>query len=113
MKYALLLFDVPANWEGVDEARMAELHGEYMAVSAESSTYGGAQLFPGDSAKTVRRPDGEWLVTDGPFAETKEVLSGLYLVDADSQEQALEIAQQIPTASRMGGAIEVRQIVER
>jgi hypothetical protein len=57
--------------------------------------------------------DGELLVTDGPFAETKEVISGLYLVDAESEERALELASRVPTLSKMGGVIEVRPIVER
>jgi len=109
MKYALLLFDNPDSWQDVDEATMAKLHDEYMAVDS----YGGAQLHPAPNGKTLRFEDGAPLVTDGPFAETKEVISGFYLVDADSEEEALRVAATIPTASRMGGAIEVRQIVER
>jgi hypothetical protein len=113
MKYALLLYDVPDAWQNVDEAEMQELYEAYVAVSRDSNAYGGAELVPGDQAKTVRLRDGEPLVTDGPFAETKEVLSGLYLVEAESEEQALEWAKRIPTVSRMGGAVEVRAIVER
>jgi hypothetical protein len=113
MKYALLLYDVPAHWADVDEARMGELHKEYMAVSDDPRSYDGAQLHPSESATTVRLDGSELLVTDGPFAETKEVLSGFYLVEAESAEEALEIARRIPTLSRMGGAIEIRQIVER
>jgi hypothetical protein len=109
MKYALLLFDNPENWQDVDEATMAQLHDEYMAVES----YGGAQLHPATDGKTVRFADGRPLVTDGPFAETKEVISGLYLVEAESEDEALRIAATVPTASRMGGVIEVRQIVER
>jgi hypothetical protein len=113
MKYALLLYDVPANWADVDEARMADLHKEYMEVTEDPRSTGGAQLFPSDAAKTLRLDGGELLVTDGPFAETKEVLSGFYLVEAASAEEAMEMARRVPTLSRMGGAIEVRQIVER
>jgi hypothetical protein len=113
MKYALLLYDNPKNWENVGEAEMQSLHKEYMAVSEEPESYGGAQLHPPETAKTLRMPNGKLLVTDGPFTETKEVISGLYLVDADSEERALELAKQIPTLSKMGGVIEVRQIVER
>ena len=109
MKYALLLYDNPDSWRDVDDATMAKLHGEYMAVES----YGGAQLHPAPEGKTLRFADGRPLVTDGPFAETKEVISGLYLVEADSEDEALRIAATIPTASRMGGVIEVRQIVER
>jgi hypothetical protein len=113
MKYALLLYDVPANWANVDEARMGTLHKEYMAVADDPRAYGGAQLSPADAGRTLRLADGELLVTDGPFAETKEVLSGFYLVDAESAEEAMEIAKRVPTLSQMGGAIEVRQVVER
>ncbi len=113
MKYAVLLYDDPAQWEGVDEGRMATLHAEYMAVTDEPESYGGAQLQAGDTAKTLRMANGELLVSDGPFTETKEVLSGFYLVDADTEARALEIAAKIPTVSQMGGVIEVRPIVER
>ena len=109
MKYALLLYDDPAAWENVGGDELKGLHDEYMAVASEPEAYGGAQLGPAAQAKVVR---GE-LVTDGPFTETKEVISGFYLVDAPSQERALELALRIPTVSRMGGAIEIRPLVER
>ena len=113
MKYALLLYDNPANWQDVAEDDMNTMIAEYMAVSEEPESYGGAQLQPSDTAKTLRKENGKVLVTDGPFTETKEVISGFYLVEADSEERALELAQQIPTLSKMGGVIEVRPIVER
>ena len=113
MKYALLLYDVDENWANVGDEEMRSLYAEYAAVSNESETYGGAELQPKATAKTLRLRDGDLLVTDGPFAETKEVISGLYLVDAESEERAIELASRIPTLSRMGGVIEVRPIVER
>jgi hypothetical protein len=113
MKYALLLYDDPAAWANVDEGSMGSLYAEYMAVSDEPESYGGAELQPANTAKTVRMPNGEPLVTDGPFTTTKEFLSGFYLIDADSEERALELAARIPTVSRMGGAIEIRPIMER
>jgi len=113
MKYAILLFDNPEAWANVTEDEIASMRAEYMAISDEPESYAGAQLQPGETAKTVRLNGGDFLVTDGPFTETKEVLSGFYLVDADSEERALELAKKIPTVSRMGGAIEVRPIVER
>jgi hypothetical protein len=113
VKYAILLFDDPEAWQNVDEARVKSMHEQYMAVAAAPESYGGAQLQPGETAKTLRMQGGDVLVTDGPFAETKEVLSGFYLVEADSEARALELARQIPTLSQMGGAIEVRPIVER
>ena len=109
MKYALLLWDDPDAWENVSEDDVLSMRAEYMAVES----YGGAQLHPAENGKSLRYADGQPLVTDGPFAETKEVISGLYLIDAESEEEALRVAATIPTASRMGGVIEVRQIVER
>lgn len=112
MKYAILLYDSPENWQNVSEEEMGSLHAEYMAVTNEPEAYGGVQLQARDTAKTLRLRGGELVVTDGPFTETKEVLSGLYLVDADSEERAIELANLIPTLSKMGGAIEIRPIVE-
>ena len=112
MKYAVLLFDDPAAWANVDQSQMATLHAEYMAVTDEPESYGGAQLQPADTAKTLRLKDGELFVTDGPFTETKEILSGFYLIDAPTEARALEIAATIPTVSKMGGVIEVRPIVD-
>ena len=112
MKYALLLYDVPAAWEGIDDEQMQALYEEYAAVARDSNSYGGAELYPARTAKTLRIDDGRPLVTDGPFAETKEFLSGIYLLEATSVEEALEWAKRIPSA-RMAGAVEVRQIVER
>ncbi len=113
MKYAILLFDNPENWADVTDERMQSMRAQYMAVTEAPESYAGAQLQPQETAKTLRMRDGEVLVTDGPFAETKEVISGFYLVDADTEARALELAQQIPTLSQMGGVIEVRPIVER
>jgi hypothetical protein len=113
MKYALLLYDNSANWENVSEDEMRSLYADYAAVTQAPESYGGAELHPPATAKTLRVRDGELLVTDGPFTETKEIISGLYLVEADSEERALELARQIPTLSRMGGVVEVRRIVER
>ena len=69
---------------------------------------GGDQLQPPTTATTVRVDDGKTLTTDGPFAETKEVLGGYYLVEADDLDGAIEVAARIP-AARMGGSIEVRR----
>jgi hypothetical protein len=109
MKYALLVYDVPAAWTDVTDEQMGGLMQEYQAVSRES--VGGERLQPVHAAKTVRVANGDTLVTDGPFAETKEQLGGFYIVDAASEQKALDLAARIPSA-RMGGAIEVRPIME-
>jgi hypothetical protein len=64
------------------------------------------------SATTIRVENGQTLVTDGPFAQTKEALGGWLLYEADDLDAAIELAARIPTA-RMGGAIEVRPVVQR
>ena len=69
----------------------------------------GDALQPTSTATTVRVRDGETLVTDGPFAETKEQLGGYYLIDAKDADEALAIAARIPR--RAHGSIEVRPVV--
>ena len=81
--------------------RFGEKHRERIA--------GGEALHPTASATTVRVRDGERLLTDGPFAETREQLGGFYLVEADSLDQALDIAAEIPGAAT--GCVEVRPVV--
>jgi hypothetical protein len=114
MQYMLLIYsgEAPDNWERLSEDEQNSITGEYMAISQSPGVTGGAQLQPGETATTVRVEDGRTLTTDGPFAETKEVLGGYYLFEADDLDAALEVAARIP-AARMGGAVEVRPVVER
>ena len=76
------------------------------------TTVGGAQLQPGATATTVRVDNGNTLTTDGPYAETKELLGGFYLIDVDDVDAALDFAAKVP-AARLGGLVEVRPLVER
>jgi hypothetical protein len=85
---------------------------EYVAVRESPGVVGGAQLQPVDTATTVRVKDGETLLTDGPFLDAKEHVGGFILVEAGDLDGALDIAARIP-AARMGGAVEVRPLVER
>ena len=114
MKYALLIYSNEAreNFDRLPEAEQRSIMGEYFAISEDAGVFGGAQLQPVTTATTVRVEDGQTLTTDGPFAEMKEFLGGFYLLEADDLDAALELAGRIP-AARMGGAIEVRPIVER
>jgi hypothetical protein len=104
--------EAPGRFEALSEAEQQGVLGEYYALSALPETVDGAQLQPGSTATTVRVENGGTLTTDGPFAETKEVLGGYYLVDVADLDAALEIAARIP-AARMGGSVEVRPLVER
>jgi len=85
---------------------------EYRAIGQSPFVVGGEQLQPVDTATTVRAPNGETLLTDGPFVDAKEHLGGFLLVEADDLDAALELATRVP-AVRMGGAVEVRPLVER
>jgi hypothetical protein len=111
MKYALLIYQAPNSMDGLSEDEQGAVFGEYMAISNDDRVAGGDQLQPVETATTVRVQDGQSLTTDGPFADTKEFLGGFYLVDAPDLDGALELAGRIP-AARMGGAVEVRPIVE-
>ena len=113
MQYMLLIYaNGSGEWSRLSEDEQNAISQEYFAISEESSVTGGDQLQPATTATTVRVQDGRTLTTDGPFAETKEELGGYYLVNADDLDGALEIAARIP-AARLGGAIEVRPVVER
>ena len=108
MQYLLLIHDDETQDNG-------DLMPEYVtyteALAASGSLVGANQLQPSDTATTVRVRDGETLVTDGPFIETKETLGGYYLVEAESLDEAIEWAAKIPSARF--GHIEVRPVVMR
>jgi hypothetical protein len=114
MQYMLLIYsgESPAEFEKLSEAEQQGILGEYYAISELPNVSGGNQLQPSETATTVRVQDGETLTTDGPFATTKEVLGGYYLLEADDLDAALEVAARIP-AARLGGSIEVRPVVAR
>ncbi|MGN9842445.1 YciI family protein [Nonomuraea sp. H19] len=90
----------------------AAITAEYIALMADDRMIGGEQLQPADTATTVRVAGGELLVTDGPFADTKEIFGGFYLIEAADLDEALELAARIP-AARLGGSVEVRPLAER
>jgi hypothetical protein len=114
MQYLLQIFnhDVSDEWERLSEDQQKAILGEYFAIFQTPGVSAGAQLQPTSTATTVRVQDGRTLTTDGPFPETKEALGGYYLFEADDLDAAIELAARIP-AARMGGAIEVRPVVER
>ena len=113
MEYLLLIHDDEATWGAMSDDERGRLYQEYGAFSQElrekGAYAGGNQLQPTSSATTVRVRDGEQLVTDGPFAETKEQLGGYYLVDVDTLDDAIGWAAKIPSARL--GSIEVRPVV--
>jgi hypothetical protein len=112
MQYMLLIYGNDQEWEQRSEDERSAIYAEYGAVSQAPGITGGAELQPATTATTVRVQNGETLTTDGPFAETKEVLGGYFLFEADDLDAAIEIAARIP-AARTGGSVEVRPVVDR
>jgi hypothetical protein len=114
MQYLLLIYDEESIWENMAEEERNHLYGEYMAFTQELKDAGAYvtadQLQPTAAATSVRIRDDEPLVTDGPFAETKEQLGGFYLIEVDSLDEAIEWAAKIPSARV--GTIEVRPVVQ-
>lgn len=106
MKYAILIYG-NEDMDPTDDAITAE----YMALSERKTTVGGAELDFPSTATTVRVQNGDVLTTDGPFAETKEVLGGFYLIDVPDLDEAISFAAAVP-AARRGGSVEVRPLVE-
>ena len=113
MKYMLLIHQGAAldELERLPEDERKAIYAEWKAIRETPGVSPGLQLQPPEAATTVRVEDGKTLVTDGPFAETKEAIGGYFLFEADNVDAAIALASRIPTA-RMGGAIEVRPIVE-
>lgn len=113
MKYLLTIYEREADWAALPEEEQGRAFGEYMALSAELAATGrmiaAEPLEPVATASTVRVRDGKTVVTDGPFAETREQLGGFYLIDVESLDEALAIAARIPGA-RLGG-VEVRPVM--
>jgi hypothetical protein len=118
MKYMLLIHQgttpLPGTdaWEGLSDEERGAVFAGYQAVNETPGMTPGQQLQPPETATTVRVEDGRTLTTDGPFVEIKEAVGGYCFFEADDLDAAIELAAKIP-AARMGGAVEVRPIVER
>ena len=108
MKVLALIYGDEARWESASEEDRHAMLARYLAFgeSANGKIADGAQLGPTRTATTVRVQNGETVVTDGPFAETKEQLGGFYLFEVDDLDEATQLAAQIPGAAH--GAIELR-----
>jgi hypothetical protein len=121
MKYVALLTNLQEDieaWERMSpeeaQAARAEEVPKWEALFGELGPTGklgfGAELDVPATAKTVRVRGGETLVTDGPFAETKEQIGGVIELEADDLDEAIAIAARIPVVSR--AAVELRPVVE-
>ena len=118
MKYMLLIYqgstptpNDPEAWARLSEAEQQRIPSDYQAVSQTAGVTPGLWMQPPEAATTVRVAEGETLVTDGPFVAVKEAVGGYLVYETDDLDSALELAARIP-AARLGGAVEVRPIVE-
>jgi hypothetical protein len=112
MQYLLLIYGQEADWMNLTPAQHAAMQQEYgqftQDISEKGKHLGANRLQPVRTATTVRVRDGKQVVTDGPFAETKEQLGGYYLVDAKDLDEAISLAARIPAARH--GSVEVRPV---
>jgi hypothetical protein len=118
MKYMLLIHQGsaptprdPDAWARLSEDEQKAVYSDYMAINQTPGVTPGVQMQAPETATTVRVDDGRTLTTDGPFVAVKEALGGYLFFEADDLDAAIELAARIP-AARMGGAVEVRPIVE-
>jgi hypothetical protein len=112
MKYVMLVHYRPRYWEALSEDEQKAMFAEYRALAEDPRVRDSAQLQPIETVTTVRVQDGQTLTTDGPYADTKEEFGAYYVFEVDNLEEGIELAARIP-AARLGGAIEVRPLVER
>jgi hypothetical protein len=112
MKYAMLIHYKPDYYEALAEDEQNAVFAEYRSLAEDPRARGGAQLQPVETATTVRVQDGRTLTSDGPYADTEEVFGAYFVFEVDNLDEAIELASRIP-AARLGGAIEVRPLVER
>jgi hypothetical protein len=112
MQYALLIYNQPDYGDTLSASERDATVAEYLALLDDPRCLRGAQLKPVETATTVRVHGGRTLMTDGPFADTKEVLGGLCLIEAADLDEAIDMAARIP-AARHGGTVEVRPLVPR
>lgn len=112
MQYLLLIYGAEQLWDGYTEPEKQTIYKGYRELIGElqksGKFLGGHELQPISMATTVRVRNGKKTITDGPFAETKEQLGGYFLVEAKDLDEAMAIAERIPSAT--SGAIEVRPV---
>ena len=112
MQYALMIYAEPGYGEALPEADREAVITEFLALADDARCISAVRLQPAETATCVRVAGGRTLMTDGPFADTKEVLGGFWLVEAANLDEATELAARIP-AARFGGVVEIRPVVAR
>jgi hypothetical protein len=119
MKFMLLIHQgdaatprSPEDWARLSEDEQKAVFAAYQQINETPGVTSGLQLSEPERATTVRVNGGKTLTTDGPFAETKEALNGYLIFEADDLDAAIALAAKVPAAG-MGGAVEVRPVIER
>jgi hypothetical protein len=111
MQYMLLIY---ANEQSMTDAERQECYVKSTALAQELHAKGqfvaASPLHPVATAKSVRVREGKSLVTDGPFAETREQLGGYYIIEANNLDEAIEVAACIPPATK--GTVEIRPVLD-
>jgi hypothetical protein len=113
VRYALLIYTDPDAYDRLSEEERRAMSDEAWALRDDPRVVDGMRLHSVEAATTVRVKDGETLVSDGPFADTKEVFGGCYVFEADDLDAAIELAARIPSARLLGGSVEIRPVLER
>jgi len=118
MQYMLLIHQgeaptprSPEAWATLSEDEQKAVYADYQSINETPGVTAGLALDAPETATTVRVQDGKTLITDGPFVEIKEAIGGYLLFEADDLDAAIELAGRIP-AARLGGAVEVRPIMQ-
>ncbi len=114
MVYIMMIYADEGDWVGKSEAEMAPImavHEQLEADLRKAGKYRGCGgLAPSTEAKTLRLSGSNQMVTDGPYAETKEVFGGYYLVEANSIDEVMPYAARIPGFAKR--AVEVRPVMD-
>jgi hypothetical protein len=111
MQYALMIYTEPGYAEALPEAEREAARADFQALADDARFVAGAALQGAETATCVRVTGRRTLMTDGPFADTKEVLGGFALIEAANLDEAIEVAARIP-ATRYGGVVEVRPVAQ-
>ena len=116
MQYLLLVYSDEQRWAQMPEAEKDKLWAECEQYAQEIIKSGhllaGSPLQPASTATTLRSNGGKLMITDGPFAETKEILAGYHLVECKNLDEAIAVGARFP-GLRVGTALEVRPLLQR
>ena len=115
MKYVMVIYQgtTPTpdsqEWASMSEEEQKQVYADYEALNQIPGVTPGPPMGLPENATTVRVQNGRTLTTDGPFVGMKEAVGGMFVLEADDLDAAIEVATRVP-AARLGGAIEIRPV---